>query len=77
VLSGIRPFLNARCRQRFSAPLTIVVLLSKRLCRKGFLFILNISAMGKKSPFRRIMEAIVDFFKYLLSRKKKKKEPKE
>jgi len=33
--------------------------------------------MSKKSPFRRIMEAIVDSFKYLLSRKKKKKEPKE
>lgn len=33
--------------------------------------------MSKKSPFRRIVEAIVGFFKYFLSRKKKKQEPKE
>jgi len=28
--------------------------------------------MSKKSPFRRVMESVVDFFKYFLSRKKKK-----
>jgi len=33
--------------------------------------------MSNKSPFRRIIEAIVGFFKYLLSRKKKKKDPEE